>query len=165
MPEPSVSAVAPVAKKKSTLSTGCLVALGVMAALFLACFVATVMFLKSDAGAAMVDVIDQARAGASAPGAAEVKAAGCLMAIVLDEAEMEATFNKHFDAGLEARGHSMTVVCSVSGSTGPECDTLAQVYAKAVGGTAIGPVKVMVQGSGSNVLCSKQYDAQGAPTP
>ncbi len=158
---PTSSSVKPAPKKG--LPLGCLIGLGVLALLALGCFVGTVVFLKSDVGAAMVEVVDQARAGASAPGTTELKAAGCAVAIVIDEADMEATFNKHFDAGLDPAGHVMNVLCNVTRSEGPDCAALAKVYVTAIGGTAAGPVKVEVHGPGNTTLCSKRFTAVGEP--
>ena len=136
-PQPST----PPAPKRSGCITALLV-VGVLAGLVcvgsgIAVFVAA----RSDTGKKIFSAIDQgvklAEAGVNAPGAEEVRAAGCPQALVMDINEAMKIAGTFFDAGMggDPELDYLMVTCSAPMDfTGqlPTCEAVAEVYAKAV---------------------------------
>lgn len=95
--------------------------------------------------------------GLNAPGSAELRAAGCDAAVVMDMSKISAMF----DAGSTSASESVIVSCSVTGGkTPPKCDDLAKTYAKAVGGSH-GNFLVQVTPQGGVATCKKVYSPTG----
>jgi hypothetical protein len=99
-----------------------------------------------------------AQEGLNAPGSAELRAAGCDAAVVMDMSKISALF----DAGAPSASETVLVTCSVTaGKAAPSCDDLAKTYAKAVG-RANGNFLVEVQANGSTPTCKKVYSPTGS---
>jgi hypothetical protein len=100
-----------------------------------------------------------AEEGLNAPGSAELRAAGCEAAVVMDLSKISALF----DAGA-TQGSTPGIVISCATSPAkkaPTCDDLAKTYVKAVGapGTDF-IVQVQPQG-GAKPDCKKVYSPKG----
>ncbi len=97
--------------------------------------------------------------GLNAPGSAELRAAGCEAAVVMDLSKLSALF----DAG-GAQGGTPGIVISCAtrpGKAGPTCDDLAKTYVKAVGNPRSDFI-VQVQPQGvAKADCKKVYSAKG----
>lgn len=157
-------------KKKMS---GCVIALSIVGGLAgLVCIgsgVAMWMAARSDTGKKIFSAIDQgvklAEQGVNAPGAAELRAAGCPEALVMDMKAAMAIADSFIDGGLEndAELDYISVNCSApAGSTVtlPSCDDLAPVYAKAAPSERDFVVEVKRQGK-QKAECSKQYSGDG----
>jgi hypothetical protein len=98
-----------------------------------------------------------AEEGLNAPGAAELRAAGCEAAVVMDMAKISSLF----DAG-GGTSESVIVSCGVApAKPAPKCDDLAKTYAKAVGGAHGNFVVVVQPQGGGNPTCKKVYGPTG----
>jgi hypothetical protein len=98
--------------------------------------------------------------GMNAPGSAEVRAAGCDVAMIMDMAKVSPTL---FDGGHSTDGSpDIMVECTVSaGRTPPSCDDVAHAYISGVG-AARDEFSTEVQVSGKNQpSCEKYYDSSG----
>ena len=98
--------------------------------------------------------------GMNAPGTAEMRAAGCDVAMVMDMAKVSPTL---FDGGHSTDGSpDIMVECTVSaGRTPPSCDDVAQAYVKGAG-PARDEFSAEVQIQGKNQpSCEKYYDSSG----
>lgn len=157
-------------KKKMS---GCVIALLVVGALAgLVCIgsgIAVWMAARSEAGKKLISAVDQgvklAEGGVNAPGAAELRAAGCPQALVMDMKAAMAIADTFVDGGLEndAELDYLSVSCSApAGSTVklPSCDELAPVYAKAAPSERSFVIEVRRQGS-QKPDCNKQYSGEG----
>jgi hypothetical protein len=99
-----------------------------------------------------------AEEGLNAPGAAELRAAGCDAAVVMDMAKISPLF----EAGAGATSESLIVSCSVAaGKPAPKCDDLAKTYVKAVGGAHGNFIVVAQPQGGGSPVCKKVYDPAG----
>lgn len=97
--------------------------------------------------------------GLNAPGTAELRAAGCDAAVVMDMAKISSLF----EAGVGNASESVIVSCSVSpGKTGPKCDDLAKTYTKAVGSPRGNFVVIVQPQGGGNPTCKRAYGPTGA---
>ena len=106
---------------------------------------------------------DLAKAGESAPGAAEVRAAGkCQVATVEDLEEAAALGQEMEDGGkVSAKLQGKIVVCVVGALVEPpECDSLANAYVDAVHPTTLFFVGVKKMGA-TDMACNETYDASG----
>lgn len=161
----------PQAPKKKM--SGCLIALLIVGGLAgLVCIgsgVAVWMAARSETGKKLVSAIDQgvklAQEGVNAPGAAELRAAGCPEALVMDMKAAMAIADTFIDAGFEddEQLDYISVNCSApAGSKDPlpTCDELAPVYAKAAPSERDFVVQVKRQGK-QKPECSKQYSGDG----
>lgn len=161
-----VPPAAPAPKKTS----GCVIALlVVLGLLVLACLgggIAVWVAARSDTGKQVMDAIDKgvklAEKGVNAPGAAEVRAAGCPQAVILDLKEMVDVVAGFIDGGVKSEklGGVMVLCQGPFGSDLPDCDALAPVYAKAVSATEPFVVQVKKQGS-SKSACQRRYHPDG----
>jgi hypothetical protein len=161
----------PTSKKRS----GCLIALGVVVGLLLLLALIAGLFIwrwvKSEKGQMVIgavgDATKAARKGFNAPGTAELRAAGCQQAVVIDSADM-ASIVKRFikdggidDAELNAQLGKLLIACDVGyGDEAPDCDELARAYLKAAG-RAKRPFEIRVQGQGNKPLCVGDYNQDG----
>lgn len=99
--------------------------------------------------------------GLNAPGAAEIRAAGCDMGMVMDPLKVMGGFGVDASTGTSSDS-PIVVSCTVNaGKAAPSCDEIAKVYVKAV---TKAPRKFMsqvqVQGK-SKPDCQKIYDENG----
>jgi hypothetical protein len=104
-------------------------------------------------------ITEVAQEGLNAPGSAELRAAGCDAAVVMDLSKISSLF----DAGGAPGGAPGVVVsCAVSpGKKAPTCDDLAKTYVKAAGAPRSDfIVQVQPQG-GSKPDCKKVYSPKG----
>ncbi len=101
---------------------------------------------------------EAAKEGLNAPGAPELRAAGCEAVVIMDMSKLSSLF----DAGSTSAPENVIVSCSVAGGkTAPTCDALAKTYVKAVG-AANGNVLIQVTPQGSGVpTCKKVYSSTG----
>jgi hypothetical protein len=99
-----------------------------------------------------------AQEGLNAPGAAELRAAGCDAAVVMDLSKISSVF----DAGASGGTPGVVISCSVNaGRHAPACDDLAKTYVKAVGSARSSfVVEVQPQGA-SRPECKKVYGPTG----
>jgi hypothetical protein len=106
-------------------------------------------------------VVGLATEGMTAPGAAEIRAAGCDVAMVTDLSKVTSVFG--LDAGPNASNTPMIiVVCQVaSGKAAPSCKDIAATYVKAVPPHTPFTVRVQTQGQ-AHEECQEMYDAKGA---
>jgi len=162
-----VPPAAPAPKKTS----GCVIALFVMLGLAgIACLgggIALWVAARSDTGKQLLNAVDKgvklAEKGVNAPGAAEVRAAGCPQAVVLDMKEMVDLVAGFIDGGLkdaEQPDGAMVLCQGPWGSQLPDCDALAPVYAKAVSPTQPFTVEVKTQNA-SKPACERRYHPDG----
>jgi hypothetical protein len=137
--------------------SGCLIAALVVGGLGLLFIIGIVVFIVVIAKKA----VDIAKEGINAPGAAEIRAAGCDVGVVTDMAKFGSTFG--FDAGA-AGGSTPTaiVVCQVAANkAAPSCQDIAGVYVNAV--QPAGQFTVLVQTQGTSVSqCQGLYSPKGA---
>jgi hypothetical protein len=99
-----------------------------------------------------------AEEGLNAPGTAELRAAGCDAAVIMDMSKISSLF----DAGTTSAGESVIVSCSVvAGKTAPKCDDLAKTYVKAVGGSRGNFLVQVTPQSGGAPMCKKVYSSSG----
>jgi hypothetical protein len=150
-------------------SNGCLMVLGVFAALALvACLVGGVFAWRTAQNPEVKKAMATAGKGlslltksSSAAGAKEVKALGCQQAFVFDRAEMGSLISDFVDAGtdLDDVGGVLVVCQARSAREQPGCDLIATTYAKAASPTAEFTVSAT---AGSVSSCGGTYDASGA---
>lgn len=136
--------------------SGCLIAVIVAGALgALLCIAGAVLVgaaAQSPEGRRAVSMMSKGVSAAakamSAPGAKEVRAAGCPEAMVMDTNELAGFFGELFDGGVgPKRALSALVLCQ--GSFGlPTCDDVAAAY-RAAPGVKAGPFTVVVKRKGS----------------
>jgi len=170
-------APSPVAPPKKA-NQGCFIALAAFGGLaivgFLALAVGVYRLMKDPTAQKMVKAVEEtakvAEEGRKAPGAREVRKAGCQDAMVLDPAKLAQVMETMFDAGVGgAPGEASAdgpvhVICQV-GALGqaPECDALARVYVAAAHPTEAFSVSVQKQGT-SKAVCAFLYSSSGART-
>jgi hypothetical protein len=148
--QPGYGGPQPPQKKKMS---GCVIALIVVGSVgLLLCLVIGFFIWK-----ATKMITQVAEEGLNAPGSAELRAAGCDAAVVLDLAKVSSLF----DAGSTPGATGIVVSCAVNpGHASPACDDLAKTYVKAVGG-ASGNFVVQVQPQGGQPTCKKVYSPKG----
>jgi len=159
------------APEKKKLS-GCVVALLVVGAvlglLCLAGGVLTWRAANSDPGRAIMGAFRDGARGAQAPGAAELRAAGCREASVFDNPDMIAAFSDLLDGGHVPRNVGDSPLLALCQGfivdTMPECDELAQVFVQAAHPAVSFTISVRHKGD-SHPLCQRQYDRDGEPEP
>jgi hypothetical protein len=162
----------PAAPAKKATSRGCLIALLVLGGLAgLACLVGGLVLWRASKDPDLQKVMgalgkgaDLVMKGAKAPGAAELRAAGCEQALVLPLGEMLALASEFVDAGsLDDAAVGMAITCTTKADLGaPTCEKLAKVYVKAAAPTA--PFMLSVQSMAeSKSLCDVTFDASGEP--
>jgi hypothetical protein len=154
-----------------TSGSGCLIALGIVAAvlLLLAVIVGVVIYraASSPEGRKVLGMVrDGARVvgeATTAPGTKELRGIGCEAAMVMDLQAMMRVFGA--DGGTPAAGEQLDrfVICSVGMvAKAPTCDQVAETYVGAVG-QGKGSFQAMVQRQGRNrPACATCYDAAGA---
>jgi hypothetical protein len=144
----------PPPKKKGM--SGCLIAALVVGGIGLL-FVIAIVVIAVIVGRKFVGL---AAEGMNAPGAAEIRAAGCDMAMVTDLSKVSSLFG--LDAGPAASNTPMAiVVCQVSANkTAPSCKDIAATYVQAVPPHTPFTVRVQTQGR-SQEDCQEMYDATG----
>lgn len=113
---------------------------GLVALVCMGSGIAVFVAARSDTGKKIFSAIDQgvklAEDGINAPGAAELREAGCPQAIVMDMKLAMGIADSFLDAGLEddADMDYLSVTCSSPAGSKvvlPTCEALAAVYAKA----------------------------------
>ena len=104
-------------------------------------------------------VVAVAEEGMNAPGSAEVRAAGCDVALVTDVSKMTSMLG--LDAGGGATGLQPIVVCQMQGKkAAPSCQQVAGAYSKGVTPKSNFIVVVQQQGGGGPV-CKELFSPQG----
>jgi hypothetical protein len=162
-------------------SNGCLVAVGVLAGVtLLSCLVGGLVLWRVSKNPEVMKVLNTigegaklAIEGSKAPGAEELRKAGCPQAIIVDGRRMTELVSKFLDAGEDAlppdASADVVVICQGTSAkdTLPSCDQAALVYAQAA--LPAGPFRVIVsrQGTGNEQGndCEGLYDAMGAALP
>lgn len=165
----SAAAPAPAPKKKMS---GCLIAIivvgGLTVLVVVLAAVGALKVLSSSEGQKIVRFVgDSAKMmeeAQRAPGTQELRAKGCMQAMVVDMDRM-ASLVKDLspDAGdLPPGGERELVSCTVDMfGTAPECDALATAYVAAASPKRPFRVTVQKQG-GQRAECTKVYTAEGA---
>jgi hypothetical protein len=99
-----------------------------------------------------------------APGTKELRAIGCVRAMVFDPTQVQEIASTFVDAGAEPSGDRLQVVCSANNAAvPPTCDRVAATYVAAVG-QATGPFVAVVTASGdAQKGCIRRYMADGRP--
>ena len=102
--------------------------------------------------------------GTKAPGAEELRGAGCQQALVLSVSEMMEAASEFIDAGaLDELNVGVALMCQVPLRSGaPDCAKLAQVYVKAAKPTEAFMVTVRATGD-QKPVCDASFDATGQP--
>jgi hypothetical protein len=158
------------ASNNKGLAVGCWVAMGVTAFVFLGCgglflFLGWSVWNNPDvqrvveiSGAAL----DLANEAQNAPGAAELRAAGCEQAFVITPEMLERLITViDADAGVQELPDFPVVSCAVRRPDRVQCPDLARTYMSAVHPPPA-EVAITVQMQGQNqALCSGVYDASG----
>jgi hypothetical protein len=157
----------PVPKKSNR---GCLVALGIVAAVLLLLLVVVgVVIHRAASSPEGRKVLGLVRGSArmvgestTAPGTGELRALGCDSAMVMDMNSWLRVFGADGGVPRSAGQLDLFVICGTRFlKTPPSCERVAQTYVGAVG-TARGSFQVMVQQPGRNrPLCAVCYDAGG----
>jgi hypothetical protein len=152
-------------------SNGCLIALAVAAGLgLIACLIGGAVLWRASQDPDIKRAMNAAgkgiklvSKGASAPGAAEVKALGCQQAFVLDSSEMFDLLDAFIDGGsADDRGdYAGVMIFCQARSAGPSCEQIATTYAKAAAPTEDFMVTV-TSGSGEKG-CEGKFASTGAP--
>lgn len=166
----------PAAPPPKKSSNGCLIAAlivgGVLLVGALGVGIGIYAFVQSDIGQTTIKVVGATKRlmdkGATAPGAAQVRARGCDQAMVLDAHDFDELMDALSDGGTDAGMPDGTmVICTVRvGMSPPSCDDLAATYVAAVGGEASSEFVVSVQQQGNNTpICRESYDAGGSRVP
>ncbi len=126
-------------------------------------------FTRSGTGKKLVEAFSEGKKayedGRVAPGAAEIRAAGCHEALVLDTGKVLGIMRKFVDAGHED-GRSKVIVCQGRFTDDmPSCRHVAAAYLTAFpGGAAPEPFVVTVQKTGdSRSKCEEIYSETGEP--
>jgi hypothetical protein len=135
--------------------SGCLLAALIVGGLGLVvCLVVGIFIWK--AAKTLTKVAEE---GLSAPGSAELRAAGCDAAVVMDLSKISAIF----DAGGAPGGAAGIVIsCAVNpGRKAPACDDLARTYVKAVGTVGSSFIVQVQPEGGSKPACKKVYGPMG----
>ena len=163
------SPVSPPAKKPSGCSSGCLVALLIVAGLSVIGALVGAFALyraaSSPDGQKVMKAIGKgatlAGKGINGPGAQEVRNAGCPEAFVLDMAEMMELIDLFADAGRKPQTTGVMVMCQGAYGELPDCDTVAKAYAAAPGRPA-GEFVVMVKLKNvKKEQCVRRYSDSG----
>jgi hypothetical protein len=104
-------------------------------------------------------ITQAAEEGLNAPGSAELRAAGCDAAVILDMSKISSLF----DAGATPGGTAGIVIsCAVvAGHPSPTCDELAKTYVKTVGPTGKNILVEVEPKGGGQVQCKKVYGPNG----
>lgn len=153
----------PAPKKKS--SSGCLIAVIVIAVLLgIGCIATAViagMAAQSPEGKRVMSMMGKGvtviTKAMNAPGAKEVREAGCPEAMVLDTAEIGEVFGEFFDAGVK-KNDDLKLMVMCQGTFGlPTCDEVAEAYRNAPG-VKPGPFTVVVKRKNSKKNdCEQDY--------
>jgi hypothetical protein len=162
----------PVAPAKKATSRGCFVALLVAGGFAgLCCLVGGLILWRASKDPDLQNVIgalgksaELVMKGGKAPGAAELRAAGCEQALVLPYGEMMALASSFVDAGgLEDAAVGLAITCTVKSDVGaPPCERLAKVFVKAAAPTQAFMLSVQSMAE-SKSLCDGTFDASGEP--
>jgi hypothetical protein len=144
-----------------TSRSGCLIAvyimLGLGALVLVAGGIGVWLFLRSERGQNVMKMAREgmtlAREAASAPGTAELRAAGCSQAMVMSSARMRDLIGDVPAQGDDGKASASTtqtmLFCQLATSdgVGPDCGEIARAYAKAVP-DAPERISVVVRGAG-----------------
>ncbi len=171
MPEPPPPAAPPPATKKGSLR-GLWILLGIVfGGLLLLVLVGGIVIWRmwadpeGNAKLRMVgEVLKLARTAQNAPGAKELRAAGCGEVLVLGFEDVMRIAGA--DASVDVGGPRLeaTVVCvGKAFQEPPSCDEVARVYLKAAAPHGFTMVSVSRGGSGEQV-CTAMYDERGQPS-
>lgn len=164
---PQPSSPSPTPAKRSGCVTALLV-VGVLAGVVcLGSAIAVFVAARSDTGKKIFSAIDQgvklAEQGVNAPGAAELRAAGCPQSTVMDMAEAMKIAEAFIDGGFKddpELDYTLVACSGPFGSTLPTCEEVAAVYAKAVPSERNFVVEAKLS-SRQKPECSKQFKGDG----
>lgn len=166
----------PQAAQKSSGTKVVLTVLAVIAGVGLLCCLGTSIYLyrasQSENGKKVFSAIGKgvkmAEKGVNAPGAAELRKAGCPQAMVFDLSDAIELAEVFVDAGEKA--HQMPdetmIICqgNVFDTLPTDCDALKDVYLKATTPTHDFSISVRKQGNQTPV-CQQRYHQDGTPKP
>lgn len=147
------------------------VALGLAAVLVLAAVINLWLFLRSDLGQQMVGIFSGIGSltytAAQAPGADALRAAGCTEALVFPMSQIRESMEKfaasHSGFTTSATGNDDTVVfCQVESEAGPDCPTVARVYAGAAPGAPERLAVMVTDATQSELKCEGSYARDGS---
>lgn len=135
--------------------SGCAIAAIIVGSLGLLAFIGIGVFVFVVAK----KVQGMAQEGLNAPGAAEIRAAGCDVGLVTDLSKVGSMFG--VDAGAAtAGGSSVIILCQMtSQKAAPTCKDVASTYVKAV--TPPGQFTVQVSAQARGQLCQEVYSQKG----
>jgi hypothetical protein len=129
--------------------------------------IAVFVAARSETGKKIFSAIDQgvklAEQGVNAPGAAQVRAAGCPQSTVMDMKEAMKIAEAFLDGGLSDDPELDYTLVSCSGpigSTLPTCEAVATAYAKAVHSERSFAVEVKISGH-QKADCYQQFSGDG----
>ncbi len=169
---PGPAPLPPTSPKKKGLS-GCVIALLVLGALVLVtCLVGGIAAWRvsqSEEGKKVFSAIGKgvelAEKGMNAPGAAELRAAGCPQAIVLEGDDVMGVVDIFLDGGTRPSSAKLDTMVMCQGQLFdelPDCGELATTYAAAAHPTRPFTVSVRRQGN-SKPICQQKYGPGGTP--
>lgn len=151
--------------------SGCVIALMVIGALLaLVCIgsgIAMFVAARSETGKKIFAAVGQgvalAEKGVNAPGAEELRQAGCPQALVMDMKEAMKLAELFIDGGLKDSddlNYLMAACTGKYGDTLPTCEALAPVYAKAVPSEREFVIEVKINGK-QKPECRQRYAGDG----
>jgi hypothetical protein len=94
--------------------------------------------------------------GMNAPGMKEVRALGCAQAMKMNADDVGRLIGKDGPHDVQD-----VVVCVAKGDKPPSCNDVAEVYVKALGGSAAGPFAVSVRHDSDGKHCTERYASDG----
>jgi len=129
--------------------------------------IAVFVAARSDTGKKIFSAIDQgvklAEQGVNAPGAAEVRAAGCPQSTVMDMKEAMKIADAFLDGGISddpELDYTLVSCTGPVGSTLPSCEDVAAAYAKAVPSERDFVVEAKISGR-QKAVCNQQFSGDG----
>ena len=151
--------------------SGCVIALMVIGALLaLVCIgsgIAMFVAARSDTGKKIFAAVGQgvalAEKGVNAPGAEELRQAGCPQSLVMDMKEAMKLAELFVDGGFKDDGDLDYVMAACTGKYGdtlPTCEALAPVYAQAVPSERDFVIEVKISGK-QKPECRQRYAGDG----
>lgn len=154
--------------------SGCLIALYVMLGLgafvLVAGAIAVWLFLRSETGQRLTETVSSGialtREATTAPGTAELRAAGCSQAMVIPTARMLELFGQELpeaDPDADTFNEATVVLCqrATDDAGAPDCADVARIYGDAVP-DAPPRFGVVVQGAGrGDAVCEGAYGPDG----
>jgi hypothetical protein len=146
--------------------SGCAIAalvVGGIFALFVIAGIVIAVFVVHKVGQVVGDAQAAVKAAQNAPGAAELRSAGCNQAMVLDVASFVKSMTKDIPGANASQidaGTGLLVQCQIASGEGMTCAQVAKTYVSAPGHEAE-PFTATVADMQGNEKCARDFDANG----